>query len=228
MPESVKSWIEENDLELINYVKKSIINRYLEDFDSINSKAEQKKVIEIWNSITRQLDREVKKFHFDLVRLTARKREYQDALNWLLDRNYIQKLPKIKKENSFEVFLSDIGLLSLIFEKGYKELNHGISSLLCNNAALIEQFVFQELSGNVSIEKLYYWNSEATARIEFLFEDSGNMIPIEINIDDNKKSQSLKVFRQKYNNPMSIRITYENFGVEAGVLNIPIYAVWNL
>jgi len=228
MPESVKSWVEENDLELINYVKKSIINRYLEDFDLIKSKAEQKKVIAIWNSITRQLDREVKKFHFDLVRLTARKREYQDALNWLLDRNYIQKLPKIKKEDSFEVFLSDVGLLSLIFEKGYKDLNHGISSFLCNNSALIEQFVFQELSGNSSIEKLYYWNSEATARIEFLFEDSGNMIPIEINIDDNKKSQSLKVFRQKYKNPMSIRITYENFGVEAGVLNIPIYAVWNL
>lgn len=228
MPESVKIWIEEKDLELIKYVKRSILNKYFEDFEAINSKAEQKKVFEIWNSMARQLDREVKKFHFDLVRLTARKREYQTALDWLIDRNYIQKHPKIKEENSFQVFIADIGLLSLIFDIDYKDLNQGVNSFLCNNAALIEQFVFQELIGNTSIDKLYYWNSDATARIEFLFEDSGNMIPIEINIDGNKKSQSLRVFREKYKNPISIRITYDNFGMEDGVLSIPIYAVWNL
>ena len=115
-----------------------------------------------------------------------------------------------------------------MYEKTYEELTKEINSLLSNNSALIEQFVFQELSGNKSIDKLYYWNSEATARIEFLFEDSGEMIPIEINIDGNKKTQSLKVFRGKYKNPISVRITHENFGAETGVLNIPVYAIWNL
>jgi hypothetical protein len=36
------------------------------------------------------------------------------------------------------------------------------------------------------------------------------------------------VFHEIYKNVVSIKITYDYFGMDEGVLNIPIYAIWNI
>ncbi len=238
MPEAVKTWLEEKDLEKVYEVKNKILDIYSEDFNSIESHNLKGKVKEVWDSLTRQLEAENKKFQYGQVKVTARAREYEIGVEWLENRGYINKLYKIKSdkssvknqrdEKSFEAFLVDVGLLTSLYGIKYDDLNGNKSAILAKNGAIIEQFVNQELLYNKNIGEIFYWTSEATARIPFVFEDSGQIIPIDINVAGSTKAQSLKVYRQRYKNPMSVTITYEKFSMQSGVLNIPVYSVWNL
>ena len=96
------------------------------------------------------------------------------------------------------------------------------------NGALAEQYIFEELLHNQNISDIYYWISEATARIEFMFQDGDAVIPIEVNLDCNEKAQSLKVFKSRYEAPMAIRVTRDTMGMEPGLLSLPLFSLWNL
>lgn len=238
MPSVVNTWLKDQSYLDAQESKKMILCKFEDDFNKIDSKTLRNKVFEVWNSIGAQLEKDNKKFQFGIVKITARSREYSEALEWLYNRRYISKLFKIKDakvpinkqidDKSFEVFMIDIGLLSSDYQINYEDIMGDRRNMSSNNNALNEQFAFQELLFNKNINDFYYWTSDATARIEFVFEDSGQIVPIDINIDGNKKAQSLKVFKERYNNAMSVRITYEKFSMNNGILNIPIYAIWNL
>ena len=92
---------------------------------------------------------------------------------------------------------------------------------------LSEQLVLAELTLNSNVQELYFWTSEATARIDFVFEDDGEIIPVDVQTTIRKKAQNLKVFHQKYGNRMWIRISLEALSFHKGNLNVPIYGLWN-
>lgn len=50
------------------------------------------KISMIWKSIPSQLSRENKKFIYKVVKKGARVREYEDALQWLVNANLITKV----------------------------------------------------------------------------------------------------------------------------------------
>ena len=75
---------------------------------------------------------------------------------------------------------------------------------------------------------VYYWISDATARIEFMFQDGNTVIPVEINLDCNEKAQSLKVYKARFDSPMAIRVTRNKISMESGLLSLPLYSLWNL
>lgn len=238
MPLVVKDWITNHNFESVNKIKRMILDDYNKEFNAISQTTLKNKVLEVWNSIAPQLEKENKKFLYGTVKLTARAREYSNAVKWLYERRYISKLCRAKnavsplseneESKSFELFMIDIGLLSSVYGIEYNQIKDGLDGLLSHNNALNEQFVYQELLYNKNFKNFYYWTSDATARIEFIFEDSGQVIPIVINIDGNKKAQNLKVFAEKYHSPISIKITYKEFSMEEGTLNVPVYSVWNL
>ncbi len=79
------------------------------------------KILEIWDSIVSQLSRENKKFKYSDIKKSARAREYEAALNWLVSGRYFQKIAKVKigslplsahvDLSHFKIYLADVGLL---------------------------------------------------------------------------------------------------------------------
>ena len=75
----------------------------------------------IWKSIPAQLARENKKFLYKVVKEGARAREYEDALQWLVDAKLVYKvyrssapgLPLAAYDDlsAFKIYLVDVGLL---------------------------------------------------------------------------------------------------------------------
>ena len=88
--------------------------------------------------------------------------------------------------------------------------------------------MYQELTSNENIKDIYYWTSDATAKVEFMFEDNNEVIPIEINLCENTKAQSIKVYKSRYNPAMYITISKDNMSMLKGAIRLPIYAIWNL
>ncbi len=238
MPEAVKCWIDTMDFQKVNQVKAKIFQSYSKAIGEIENDSLRNRVLQVWDSIPNQLNKENKKFQYQTVKLTARSREYYEAVDWLVKSGFIYKVNRIKEGEaplfgqedikSFEVFMVDVGMLSYLYEIEYQDLRRGANVFTSHNQSLTEQFVFQELLFNQNVGKVYYWTSDATARIEFIFEDSGVVIPIEINLYGNNKAQSLKVYKGRYKTPMALRITCGRAVSEDGIYDMPLYAIWNL
>lgn len=237
MPQAVSCWLETQNLSRVREVQRSILEEYENVFKTIEDKAFSKKVQQIWASMGQQLLKENKKFLYGTVKVTARAREYGDAVAYLIANNYVNVVnrlaePKAPAENyadvrSFELFMPDIGLLTSVLDLEYEALS-SFKEKKDYMIALVEQLVYQELTYNKSVGKLYYWISDATAKVEFLFEDSGIVIPVEINLDNNTKAQSIKVYKQRYNPHMIIKVTENTFSMNKGTMELPLFAIWNL
>ena len=164
-------------------------------------------------------------------------REYEEAIQDLLNLGLIRKLPRIKSadlplENnidmkSFEIFCIDHGLLRSIYnlpvsreltlEDIFNECSGGVA----------EQYVFEELSAKVGY--LYYWVSGATARVPFVYESAQGAIPVDLRFVKNNKAQNIKTFCAK--NPdtnITLKISLEPIAINETTLNVPAYGLWNM
>jgi predicted AAA+ superfamily ATPase len=94
--------------------------------------------------------------------------------------------------------------------------------------ALTEQYVLSELAGKDFVRNVYYWTSEATAEVDFVFADNRNIYPVEVKEGKNIQSKILKVYRDKYNPKLAIRTSLLNLRLDDGLLNIPLFAIFNL
>jgi len=92
MPESVKMWTQERDTEQMQQVLSNIIGAYERDFAKHPEPRDYPKISMLWKSIPSQLARENKRFIYRTVKDGARAREYEDALQWLVDANLVSKI----------------------------------------------------------------------------------------------------------------------------------------
>ncbi len=66
-----------------------------------------------------------------------------------------------------------------------------------------------------------------TAEVDFVFSDGRRVIPVEAKASENVQAQSLKVYRAKYDTVLAVRTSLANLRFDNGLLNIPLYVLWN-
>ena len=74
----------------------------------------------------------------------------------------------------------------------------------------------------------FYWTSGNTAEVDFIWQLKDKVIPFEVKSGENIGSRSLTLYRQKYNPEISVKTSMKNVDVQDGVINIPLYLLWNL
>lgn len=238
MPAVVNAWIDTRDFSIVETKLLDILETYEQDFSKHAPSSVVPKLRYLWNSIPSQLSKENKKFIYGLVRDGARAREYEEALLWLMDSGLIRKVGRISKGaiplkayedlKSFKLYHLDVGLLRVMSELSPDAILEGIKVFEEFKGALTEQFVLNELSGRSFIRNIYYWTSDATAEVDFVFADSKNIYPVEVKASENLKARSLKIYRDKYQPKLAIRTSLSNLRIDDGLLNVPLYALFNL
>ncbi|MBQ2175758.1 MAG: ATP-binding protein, partial [Alphaproteobacteria bacterium] len=121
MPEPVLMWTQSRDVNAMQETLSDIIGAYERDFAKHPNVSEFPKISMIWKSVPSQLARENKKFIYKAVKEGARAREYEDALQWLVDARLVYKvyrstapgLPMSAYDDlsAFKIYLADVGLL---------------------------------------------------------------------------------------------------------------------
>jgi len=87
---------------------------------------------------------------------------------------------------------------------------------------LTEQYVLQQLKMLPDIA-IYYWSAErSTAEIDFLVQFQGEIIPLEVQADENLQAKSLRLFCQKYSPATAIRTSMSDFRKEDWLINLPL------
>ena len=238
MPAAVVSWIDTRDFSLVEKRQLAILETYENDFSKHPPKNIVPKLRYLWNSIPSQLAKENKKFIYGLVREGARARDYEEAMLWLLDSGLLRKVGRITKAaaplkayedlKAFKLYHLDVGLLRVMSELSAEAILAGIEIFEEFKGALTEQFVLSELAGKDFIRNIYYWTSEATAEVDFVFADNWDIYPVEVKAGENLQARSLKVYRERYAPRLAIRTSLSNLRLDGGLLNIPLFALFNL
>lgn len=235
MPEAVKAWTEDRDVELMQQVLSNMLGAYERDFAKHPDTTDYPKISLVWKSIPSQLARENKKFIYKVVKEGARAREYEDALQWLVDANLALKVYRSSAPglplsayddlSAFKLYLVDVGLLRRLALLAPSAFSEGNRLFLEFKGALSENYVLQAISRQFEAVPRYWAMDNPRYEVDFLIQRENDILPIEVKSEDHVESKSLKKFKEKYAGKVKLRVRFSlnNLRLDDDVLNIPLF-----
>lgn len=234
MPDCVSKFLITKDYILVRHTQSMILASYLNDMSKYNNTNEIKKTRLVYDNITVQLSRKNTRFQYKLIKKGARAAEFENAIEWLSLSGIVTRIYRaqnIKKplENyrdidSFKIYVSDIGLLCAKKEIVPEDILYLSSDLNDFKGGMVENYVCNQLTANNYTN--YYWESDRGAEVDFIVQQQGNIIPIEVKSADNTKAKSLNVYMDIHKPEYAIKLSTKNFGFEDRKKNIPLYAAF--
>ena len=235
MPEAVKMWTQERDIEAMQTVLSNIIGAYERDFAKHPDVREFPKISLIWKSIPAQLAKEHRKFIYNVVKEGARAREYEDALQWLVDAQLVSKIYRSSVPGlpisayddltSFKLYLVDVGLLrrlAMLAPSAFAEGNRLFTEF---KGALSENYALQALQNQFEATPRYWSVLNPSYEVDFLIQRENDVFPVEVKAEDNLESKSLRKFKEKFGDRIKLRIRFSlaNLKLDGDLLNIPLF-----
>jgi predicted AAA+ superfamily ATPase len=192
----------------------------------------------VWQSIPTQLAKENRKFLYGALREGGRAKEFELAIQWLLDCGLAVKCCRVEKPGmplaayqsltSFKLFMVDVGLLAAKTGLDSRSLIDGNRIFEEFKGTLTEQFVFQQLR-HLPADFIGYWtNEKSTAEVDFLLQVEGRVIPIEVKAGESRQAKSFKFFCERYQPELAVRTSLSHYREESWMINLPLYAVGTL
>lgn len=235
LPEVVETYIQTKDWQKVRYVQNRILLSYQGDFSKHAPYAIVPRIQMVWQSIASQLAKENKKFVYGAIREGARAKDFELAIQWLSDCGLLVKCHQISKPeipliafqdlSAFKLFLHDIGLLTAMSGIDIKSLIDGNALFTQYNGALTEQFIMQQLRLKNDRFIGYWTNNKSTSEVDFVIQENGKIIPIEVKSGENLKAKSFKLFCEKYKPQTAIRTSLANYKEESWMTNIPLWGI---
>ena len=214
LPEVVQTFADYKEdlftaLGLVRKRQTELVRDYVADIAKHSGKQNAMHIERIWQNIPAQLSKvqngSTPRFRFKGVvpgikaysRLTG-------AIDWLLAAGLIIKVHIVNcgelpfsaytTENRFKLLCFDVGILGAISQlppKTIRDYDYGTYK-----GYFAENFIAQEFRC-AGVGQLYSWK-EKTAEVEFLREENGDVLPVEVKSGFVTQAKSLKVFAQKY------------------------------
>ena len=235
MPESVLMWTEARDVNAMQEALSAIIEAYERDFGKHPNASKFPKISMIWKSISSQLARENKKFLYKAVKEGARAREYEDALQWLVDAKLVHKVYRCTAPglplsayddlSAFKIYLVDVGLLRSLSQLAPSAFGEGNRLFTEFKGALTENYVLQTLVTQFEVEPRYWSQTNPPYEVDFLIQRENDIFPVEVKAETNTKSRSLKKYKELFADQVKLRIRFslDNLKLDGDVLNIPLF-----
>ena len=240
MPESVLMWTQARDVDAMQESLSAIIGAYERDFAKHPNVNEYPKISMIWRSLPSQLARENKKFLYRVVKEGARAREYEDALQWLVDARLVHKVYRSSAPglpisayddlSAFKIYLCDIGILRRLAQLSPTAFGEGNRLFTEFKGALTENFILQSLIPQYEVTPRYWSQTNPPYEVDFLIQRENDIFPIEVKSEANITSRSLKKFQELFPDQVKLRIrmSLDNLKLDGDVLNVPLFMVDHL
>ncbi|CDA91475.1 predicted ATPase (AAA+ superfamily) [Firmicutes bacterium CAG:238] len=235
MPESVLMWTQARDVSAMQNTLSDIIDAYERDFAKHPDVSEFPKISMIWKSIPSQLARENKKFLYKVVKEGARAREYENALQWLVDARLVHKIYRSSTPglpmsayddlSAFKIYLADVGVLRRLAQLAPTAFTEGNRLFTEFKGSLTENFVLQTLLTQFEVTPRYWAQNNPPYEVDFLIQRENEIFPVEVKAEGNIRSKSLKKFKELFPDKVKLRVRFslDNLKLDEDVLNIPLF-----
>lgn len=239
MPGVVQDYVLNGDFAAVRARQQSLLNDYRRDFTKHAPAVEVPRLSLVWDSIPVQLAKENKKFVCRDVREGLRMRQLEVPLQWLVDAGLVYHVPRVAKpalplagyrDAAFKAYVLDVGLLAAMSRIPARTLLEKNRIFTEFKGALTEQYVQQQLRAELGIEPSYWASGQATAEVDFLFDDDGAVIPLEVKAETNLQAKSLMSYIRQFEPAVSVRCSMAHYSRQPlpgsrTLLNLPLYAV---
>lgn len=229
MPAVVNAFVETSNFQEAFKVQQKIFKAYEDDIQHYATNTERPKIRACYYSIPRQLAKEYSKFQYKTVEKNGNAKKYGNALDWLVDAGLIKRvhnvsLPEMplrayEQPENFKVYVTDVGLATHQF--GFETQSALLRKELKGHAkgGIYENLIFDILHKR-GLALNYYKNGENTQEIEFVFERSGEVVPVEVK-SRNGLTTSMNEFIKRYSPTLAIKLIDGNVGVDGNKVSLP-------
>ncbi|MCR5362739.1 MAG: ATP-binding protein [Bacteroidales bacterium] len=235
MPEVVKSFAEDGNIQAVRELQRNILDAYDRDFSKHAPISEVQRLRLVWRSVGGQLAKENKKFIYGFLKEGARAKNFELAIEWLKDAGLVYKVNRTKKGQiplsayedfaAFKLYMLDIGLLSMMCNVPPSILLDGNDIFTDYKGALTEQYVFQQLRIS-QLNDIYYWSADnSQGEIDFMVQHETDVFPIEVKAAENLQAKSLRLFVERNPQLHGIRFSMARHREQDWLTNYPLYAV---
>lgn len=234
MPEVVDTYCKTNDFSDVRTVQDDILETYSNDFSKHAPINEVPRIRMVWNSILGQLAKENRKFLYGMLKDGGRAKEFELAIEWLIDAGLVSKVNRTKSGefplnayedfSAFKLYMLDIGLMCAMSKISANVIINGNELFSTFKGALTEQYVYQQLKP--SADSIFYWSAEnSRGELDFIMQSDNKILPIEVKAEENLKAKSLKFFVDKFKGLHGIRISMADYRRQDWLTNIPLYTL---
>lgn len=235
MPEAVAAFVDTGDYESVRQIQRDLIAMYEADFSKHITSGEIPRVRMVWKAIPMQLAKENKKFFFGQVKKGARSKAFEMAVEWLVDCGLIAKVNRVSKpaiplsayaeQNAYKLFFLDVGLLAAISELDAGSLLDGNDIFVEFKGALTEQYVCQQLLSDTPYKPYYFTSNSNRYEIDFMIQKGRDVLPLEVQAEQNLQSKSLRAYVEKYKPAKALRFSMSDYKEQDWLTNIPLFAI---
>lgn len=205
MPEVVADFAKNKDFNRVARIQADILAEYQDDISKHAKGREKQNVRMCYDSIPKQLAKEMKKFQYSMVEKGKTARKFAGSVKWLKDSNLVNVcynvhqpyIPLLANANSdqFKLYINDTGLLTCMygFETKLAILNNTIKGSA--KGGIYENVIAEILVKNGY--SLYYYKPDDNHELEFVIEKNAEVVPVEVKAG-NCASVSLNSFIDKF------------------------------
>ncbi|MDD4011883.1 MAG: ATP-binding protein [Sphaerochaetaceae bacterium] len=228
MPECVFSWTKHKDPSRINRIQKELVDIYENDFSKHNGKVNSGRILMVFRSIVTQLAKPNEKFMYGAVRGSARARDFEEAIEWLVSAGILNRLYNVSKIehplsafdrlDQFKLFLFDTGLL-----KHMAGIDNSAILLKADyqfKGALTENYVLQQLKSQFDTLRYY---SDKNSELDFIIQNGTEIIPAEVKGGEDKSAPSFKRYIANQHPTHALRYSKRGYLKNGEITNIPLY-----
>ena len=243
MPQAVETYIEQNNLQAVDEVKREIVDLYEEDFTKIDGTG---LAGDIYDAIPANLSSNASRYVLSNAREGTRAEQVRELIpdmlsSFTVNIAYHANNPGVgmsltKDSGRYKLFLSDVGLfVTLAFkDKNYTDnviYNKLLSDKLDANLGYIYENVVAQMLTAKGNNLFYYTMDSDTSNhlyeIDFLISVRDKICPIEVKSGNYRSHKSLDVFCDKFSNRISDKyvVHTKDYKWENAIHYIPVYMV---
>lgn len=191
---------------------------YAEISDSCKYRCRQ-----VVNSVVDQmLTGKYNRFFLGKIRDGASYDLYKDAIEFLVDNNYLIKVNEINNNNHFKLFFYDCGIIfdMLLQRSNRMNVSHDFSSV---SAIIYQNYIAQEFAcAEISSA---FWKSKYTAVVDSVLTFDDITIAFKLFPNNDLRDKTLESFNKHFEKTYLIKLSKENLSVNEKYFCLPVYAI---
>ena len=233
MPEAVGEFIGSNDVMKVRNIQNDILYAYQKDISKHVPASEANRIGMVWQSMPSQLVKENKKFIYGVAKPGGRAKDFEVAIQWLMDAGLVYKAERVSRPkmplkfyvdiSSFKLFLLDCGLLGAMSETPPETLLVADNGMEESKGAFTENYVMSQLVATCA-SSVFYYSNDARLEIDFLIQHGRDIVPIEAKAEENLRSKSLSTFVASHTELHGLRFSMSDYREQDWMTNVPLYA----
>lgn len=235
MPEAVNEYVETGALNEVRRIQSELLRGYEQDFSKHAPKEQVERIRMVWRSVPSQLFKDNKKFVYGALRDGVRAKDFEIAIQWLLDAGLVYKVPRCTKPalpldiyedlSAFKLYLMDVGLLGAMVNTEPVQVLMSNQIFSEYKGGMTENYVLQQMKSK-GIAPIYYHKADnSRLELDFVIQKDGKVLPIEVKAEENVRANSLTTLLSQQPDMTAVRYSMLPYRQQGQMECVPLYSI---